>query len=449
MKTLRPLLLSVSLVFAVGGRAQLPEAPAAPEAFAASGAAMLTADQLDQLVGPIALYPDALVALILPAATAPADVVLAARYLKDGGDPTAAASKSWDESVKSLAHYPAIVKWMDENLAWTKQLGEAFREQPAEVMNAVQRMRAKARAIGALTDNPQQQVVLDGDVISIVPAQPDVIYVPYYDPDIVYVRRTSLYNNPFFTFSAPFAVGAWLSFDCDWRSRTVWTVDRHWTHPGHRDWRHPIFPGQPGYVNDPNRHPWRPANNFPASSYANVNRPPNANFRPAPNANPPAPRPDFDNHRNDGRWRGPDGDRPNVVATATVPVGPAPAVAPPPSRRINWPHQQNNSEPVAQNYPAPAPQPAPSQPHHFPYGAPPTSPVVAPITGPVVAPISRPVVQAFTGPVAASPAPTPAAPAMHFPTAAAPPPPPPPAPAQQSPEQSRRNIDGERKPQPN
>src|SRR4051812_39182003 len=101
------LLALLSLASAVVLRADVPSAPpVAPEAV---DSMKLTAAQLDQLLGPIALYPDALIALILPAATAPADVVLAARYLKDSGDPAEVSSRSWDESVKSLVHYAEVV----------------------------------------------------------------------------------------------------------------------------------------------------------------------------------------------------------------------------------------------------------------------------------------------------------------------------------------------------
>src|SRR5436190_17519524 len=92
----------------------------------AGAAALFTAEQLDQLLGPIALYPDALIALILPAATQSSDVVLAARYLSNGEGAAQIDDQPWDDSVKALAHYPEVVKWMDQNLAWTKQLGDAF-----------------------------------------------------------------------------------------------------------------------------------------------------------------------------------------------------------------------------------------------------------------------------------------------------------------------------------
>ncbi len=107
-----------------------------------------SADELNQLLGPIALYPDPLIGLVLPASTAPSDIVLADRYLQQNGDPAQIPNQPWDESVKGLTHYPSLLKWLDENLTWTSQLGEAYVAQPADVMNAIQQLRAKAKADG-------------------------------------------------------------------------------------------------------------------------------------------------------------------------------------------------------------------------------------------------------------------------------------------------------------
>ena len=182
---------------------------------------LLNPPQLEKLLGPIALYPDALVALILPASTVPTDVVLAARYLNTGGDPARIDEQPWNDSIKALARYPVLVKWMDENLQWTSELGSAFLNQPADVMNSVQRLRAQARATGALTSNPQQQVVVEDDLIMIVPTEPEVIYVPYYDPEIVYYRQPGYYGGPYLTFGFGFPIGFWLSYDLDWRTRVI------------------------------------------------------------------------------------------------------------------------------------------------------------------------------------------------------------------------------------
>lgn len=222
----------------------------------------LTPEQLEQLLGPIALYPDPLIALILPSATVSSDIVLAARYLSENSNRLdGVENQPWDDSVKALTHYPDVVKWMDQNLPWTKQLGEAFLQQPAEVMKAMQRLRVAARAAGTLVDTPQQQVIAEAETIYIVPAQPDVIYVPYYDPQIVYLPRRSYYSGSFFSFSIGYPVGHWLGYHMDWHHCRLWTIDRHsrehyWR--AQRDWRRPTFTAGFTWTRDSTRRPWTP-----------------------------------------------------------------------------------------------------------------------------------------------------------------------------------------------
>lgn len=180
--------------------------------------ATLSAAELDDLLGPIALYPDALISLILPASTVPADITLAARYLERNGDSAGVDSQPWDESVRSLARNPDVLEWLDANLEWTAAVGDAFVAQPADVMNSIQRLRRVAMDNGNLVNTAQQTVVIEqeddaaGEVIRIVPANPDVIYVPQYDPQIVYVQSYA----PVVSFGSGCVAGAWLSYDCDW-----------------------------------------------------------------------------------------------------------------------------------------------------------------------------------------------------------------------------------------
>ena len=200
----------------------------------------LAPQALNELLAPIALYPDALIALILPASTVPSDLVLAARYVGSNGDPAQIADQPWDDSVKSLARYPDVLKWMDQNLDWTTTVGDAFLDQPADVMNSVQRLRVKALAAGNLFDTPQQTVVKEKPSIRIVPAEPEVIYVPQYDPEVVYVQPYSQDLGPVLTFRAGFAVGSWLNYDLDWDRRGIyvgqwrpgWKRDRDWDRGG-------------------------------------------------------------------------------------------------------------------------------------------------------------------------------------------------------------------------
>lgn len=215
-----------------------------------------TPEELQTLLAPIALYPDSLVALILPASTASADVVLAARYFADNGDPNSVDAQPWEESVRNLARYPGILKWMDENLEWTRELGEAFVAQPADVMMTIQKIRVDARARGLLVDTPQQQVVEREGEICILPASSEVIYVPYYDPETILLRRPR--PDVWLTFSVAFPIGDWLFYDCDWSHHTVWVYRRPhgWVyHPGWR-WHEPHRPIAT-YCD-----PWRPSDRF-------------------------------------------------------------------------------------------------------------------------------------------------------------------------------------------
>lgn len=191
----------------------------------------LTPEQIEELVSPIALYPDPLIALILPASTFPSDVVLAARFLERGGSPEATAAEPWDDSVRALARYREVIDYLDDHLEWTRRLGHCFMDQPDEVMDAIQMVRIRAKAAGFLTDTPEQHVIVESDEICIVPAQPSIIYVPRYDPWVICRPSVPYYSRgPFVTFGVGWSVGTWLSFDCDWRARSVRIIDRpaHW-----------------------------------------------------------------------------------------------------------------------------------------------------------------------------------------------------------------------------
>jgi hypothetical protein len=148
----------------------------------------LDATQLDQLVAPIALDPDSLVALILTGATYPDQLSAADTWLNQNmnmhPDQRAAAANGmgWDPSVKGLIEFPAALDELTKNAAWTTQLGNAYYNQPGDVMNAVQAMRLQAQQSNVLVTTVQQRVVVEGGLIEIVPVDPAVIYVPYYNP---------------------------------------------------------------------------------------------------------------------------------------------------------------------------------------------------------------------------------------------------------------------------
>jgi hypothetical protein len=151
---------------------------------------LFKAEQLEQLLAPIALYPDTLLAQILIAATYPLEVVKADRWLQDPshvnlqGDQLAGAieAEAWDPSVKSLVPFPRILRLMDEQLEWTEQLGNAVLAQQADVMDSIQRLRHEAAAAGTLWSNPQQRVTTERQGIVIEPVNPEFIYPPVYRP---------------------------------------------------------------------------------------------------------------------------------------------------------------------------------------------------------------------------------------------------------------------------
>jgi hypothetical protein len=157
---------------------------------------LLRPQELDQLVAPIALYPDPLLSNVLMASTYPLEVVQADRWLKENqnlqGDQlsNAASQQSWDNSLKALVATPSVLNMMSTKLDWTQRLGDAVLAQQADVMDAVQRLRVRAQANNKLTTTPQQRVSVrqeqNRQIIAIEPATPDAIYVPYYDPAVVY-----------------------------------------------------------------------------------------------------------------------------------------------------------------------------------------------------------------------------------------------------------------------
>jgi hypothetical protein len=148
--------------------------------------------ELDQMLANIALYPDSLLAQVLVAATYPEQVVEADRWVKANKDLSKDKlnaeldKKDWDLSVKALVPFPQVLAMMDEHLDWTTKLGEAFLAQQKDVMASIQGMREKAYAKGNLKTTEQQKVVVKGEDIEIEPANPEVVYVPYYDPMTVY-----------------------------------------------------------------------------------------------------------------------------------------------------------------------------------------------------------------------------------------------------------------------
>jgi Protein of unknown function (DUF3300) len=195
----------------------------------ASDVQLLTDVQLDQIAGPIALYPDPLISEILPAATQPEQIAMAYTYVMQGGDPNGIDSQPWDDSVKAVAHYPDIIKMMDGDLSWTTQLGDAFVNQPSDVMNSIQRLRTQAQDLGNLQSTPQEEVDTDDGDIEILPSDPNEVYIPTYDPGLVYYQRC--YGAPFITFGVGFGIGLWLNHDFDWHNHNLFVWGRDHPRP--------------------------------------------------------------------------------------------------------------------------------------------------------------------------------------------------------------------------
>lgn len=205
------------------GRADVAPAYSSPAVGTRQGATPLSAQQLDELLGPIALYPDPLLAQVLAAATYPMDIVQAARFLNTSSDLSKLDQMGLDPSVQALARFPDTLKMMDEELDWTNALGTAFLNQQQDVMNAVQRLRVQARSSGALQSTPQQEVYTEEAFVGILPADPQIIYVPQYVPEVVYGWVEPPIGGYFTSISFGFgcSTGSWLNLGFNWGSRCL------------------------------------------------------------------------------------------------------------------------------------------------------------------------------------------------------------------------------------
>ncbi len=235
------LAIAVSLVMAIQPVALLAEDMAAAQS-AKSVSSTFKQEELDQLLAPIALYPDALLAQVLMASTYPLEVVEAQRWakqnpgLKDKALEDALQGQNWDPSVKSLANFPQVLDMMSEKLDWMQKLGDAFLAQQAAVMDTVQSLRQKANAQGSLKSGSEQKVIVEpapqGEtttIIKIEPTNPQVVYVPTYNPTVVYGSWWYPSYPPYYYyppgyaaggallgFTAGVVVGAALWGNCNW-----------------------------------------------------------------------------------------------------------------------------------------------------------------------------------------------------------------------------------------
>ena len=202
--------------------AQTETQPAPPP----SASAPRSAADLEKLVAPMALYPDPLIAIMLPAAAYPVEIVQAARFVANTNNLATLDDQPWDANVKAVAKFPTVIQYMSDELGWTAQLGQAFVQQPSELMDAIQSLRTQAQSAGTLQTTPQQLVIVTNavvertyenqivfvtnTVVQIVPASPQVIYVPVYNPVVVYAPPpTYVYSpaTPLIFFGAGIACG--------------------------------------------------------------------------------------------------------------------------------------------------------------------------------------------------------------------------------------------------
>jgi hypothetical protein len=416
MKTIKQFLISVVMTAAVAALTAPAIAQQATEVSPApppSTPAQRSAADLEKLAAPMALYPDPLVAVMLPAAAYPVEVVQAARFVADTNNLATLDDQPWDANVKAVARFPSVIQKMNDDLGWTAELGQAFIQQPSELMDAIQTLRARAESVGTLQTTPEQVVIVTNvvvermyesqivyvtnTVVQIVPASPQVIYVPVYNPVVVYAPPpTYVYSpaTPLIIFGAGITCGIIIANNhCDWYYGGVYygrnTVV---VYRGSGYGRYPYYPPPPYY---------RPPPYYPPPGY----RPPPPGYRPPgyppPGYNParPTPYPANSGAGAAQRWQ-PDQSRLAVNggarslpsastmeargwssgtgAAATRPVpgigaaaGTRPAtVSPQSARNVSTPSQPRTSyNPPAQTpnvtRPAPSPgaaQPAPNQP---------------------------------------------------------------------------------------
>lgn len=253
------LLLAVSLLLPALSTAQVPvdeDGNVIGQYEPSADIALLSAAELEELVGPIALYPDDLLAIVLPASAYPLQVVEAARFLEAyENDSSLEPNKDWDDSIVALINYPEVVALLNEDLDWTLRLGDAMAAQQSDVVAAVEAFRDRAYAAGNLKSDEYQTVAENDGVINIEPAEDDVIYVPYYEPErVVYVQPDPVYfyyPRPRPVYYYPYAAnyhfahshfwGVTTAFTIGWASHSLHTYHHsYYGHPyyGHSYWHH-------------------------------------------------------------------------------------------------------------------------------------------------------------------------------------------------------------------
>lgn len=204
----------------------------------------LSAAAIEKLVERIAIYPDVVLQPLLAAATFPDQIIDAGMFLDRGGDPNEIQDQPWDDSVKAVANYPSVIDMMIDDMDWTVALGDAVLNQNRDVLDAVQRLRARAKAVGNLSTSDKQRVIQDEvegqTIIRVEPAAPNVVYVPAQTISTVYVeRQRTNFLAPLATFGVGMALGYALNDDDDdfyyGHAYRWWGGPRFWHHDDHFD----------------------------------------------------------------------------------------------------------------------------------------------------------------------------------------------------------------------
>jgi uncharacterized membrane protein YgcG len=249
-----PLLLALLFATWPENLSSYQEAQASADGAQAQQYAQQTPEDLQQLVAPIALYPDSLVAQILAASTFPDQVVEADQWVQAHPDLKGDAlgqsvdQQTWDPSIKALTAFPSVLGNMNKNLSWTSSLGDAYYNQQQDVMDAIQVMRQRAQEAGNLKTTPQQTITSQDSTIIIEPASPEVVYVPEYDPWLVYGGPVEAwpgwyeypgiwYGGPYLSYGVGFGIGfyggygwGWRHWGSDWHHRSVtYDHDRYYS----------------------------------------------------------------------------------------------------------------------------------------------------------------------------------------------------------------------------
>src|SRR5688572_2310860 len=206
----------------------IPPGAWAQQAQPAGQAPVFKQEELEQIVAPIALHPDSLIAQILMASTYPLEIVQADRFAKQNaslkGDALTAAleKQDWDPSVKSLVNFPQVLTMMSDKLDWTQKLGDAFLADQKKVLDTIQGLRAKAQAAGNLKTTKEQTVIVEEKIIKIEPANPQVIYVPTYNPTVVYGAWPYPAYPPYYYYPPGYVASSMMMFGAGMAMGAAW-----------------------------------------------------------------------------------------------------------------------------------------------------------------------------------------------------------------------------------